>query len=114
MRPGRHAVGVAHCRRPCCIARRALDLGKEKQMTVLPQIENNGYALVSVATFLAQAPTEHVLRYQRDCRGNGSFIIWDPNDDADGFMVCGHSIAQLNAEFLNHFDGFLAEQTNFV
>lgn len=68
-----------------------------------PAIERNGYRLDAVAKFLREAPPEHVARYGRDCRGRGRFIIWDPNDDADGYMVCGPTIAGLNAEFIAHF-----------
>lgn len=75
---------------------------------VSPAIERNGYRLDAVATFLRDAPPEHVARYGRDCRGKGRFIIWDPNDDASGYMVCAHTVAELNAEFHAHFGEFLA------
>lgn len=73
-----------------------------------PAIERNGYRLDAVAGFLRDASPEHVARYGRDCRGKGQFIIWDPNDDADGFMLCLPTVAALNAEFLQHFAGDLS------
>ena len=72
-----------------------------------PSISHNGYELCSVSEFLSRAPEEYIARYLRDCAGNGEFIIWDPNDDADGFMLCLPSVAELNAEFLSYFEGFL-------
>ena len=78
----------------------------------IPQIASHGYGGCDVSHFLKTAPAEHIARYRRDCIGRGPFIIWDPNDDADGFMVAAMTIAELNKVFLDHFDGFLAEQTN--
>jgi len=69
----------------------------------IPQIESNGYELVSVPQFLERASAKHIERYRRDCIGQGRFIIWDPNDDPDGFMVCAMTVAELNSEFLDHF-----------
>jgi hypothetical protein len=82
--------------------------GSTHMSTKLPQIGQNGYELCAVETFLENAPDAHIKRYRRDCIGNGGFIIWDPNDDENGYMVCGRSVAELNAAFLEHFDGFLS------
>jgi hypothetical protein len=76
-------------------------------MPALPQIAEHNYQLCAVATFLEIAPPEHIKRYRRDCIGKGSFIIWDPEGDADGFMVCGRSTAELNQAFLDHFAGYI-------
>lgn len=76
--------------------------------TAHPAIEQNGYKLCSISQFLERAPEAHIARYRRDCIGKGSFIIWDPNDDEDGFMVCCNTVAELNREFLNHFEGYLS------
>lgn len=69
----------------------------------VPQIAEHGYQLCAVATFLEIAPKEHIARYRRDMIGQGPFIIWDPEDDADGFMMCDLTVARLNAGFLEHF-----------
>lgn len=74
----------------------------------LPQIAQYGYQLCAVATFLETAPAEHIRRFRRDCIGRGPFIIWDPIDDEDGFMMAAMSVAELNAAFLAHFEGFLS------
>lgn len=71
----------------------------------IPQIAKHNYRLCAVATFLEEAPQEIVARYRRDCIGRGPFIIWDPASDADGFMLCANSIAQLNAGFIEFFTG---------
>jgi len=71
----------------------------------VPEIAKNGYELCSVSQFLERAPAAHVKRYQTI--NKGPFIIWDPNDDEDGFMLAGATIAELNAGFLEHFEGFL-------
>lgn len=68
-----------------------------------PSIKENGYELCSVSAFLKKAPKEHVERFRRDCTGKGPLIIWDPESDADGFMVCGDTIARLNEVFCSYF-----------
>lgn len=64
-----------------------------------PKIAEQGYRLDNVATFLACASTDHIKRFERDCRESGEFIIWDPQDDQDGMMICLPEIDDLNAEF---------------
>lgn len=67
-----------------------------------PAIAQQKYELCAVSAFLKKAPKGHVSRFRRDCMGRGPLIIWDPESDADGLMICGETIAQLNAEFLAH------------
>ena len=57
--------------------------------------------------FMERASAEHIARFKRDCEGHGHIVIWDPNDDADGFMIAGRSIEELNQEFRSHFAGYL-------
>lgn len=66
-------------------------------------IADHGYRISPVQEFLATAPKGHVDRYLKTCAGNGDFVLWDPHDDADGFMVCAETVAELNAEFIEHF-----------
>jgi len=75
----------------------------------IPDISQNGYELCTVAQFKERATSAHIKRFERDVGyGKGRFIIWDPNDDDHGFMVCADTIAELNREFLSYFDGFLS------
>lgn len=74
-------------------------------MPALPQIAQHGYKLQCVEDFLTEATPEIVARYRRDCIGNGGFIIWDPESDDQGFMLCGRSTAELNKGFMDFFAG---------
>lgn len=69
----------------------------------LPQIRDHNYSLCTVGKFLTVAPEEHRLRYSRDCCLSDPLIIWDPHDNADGFMVTGRTVAELNEAFREYF-----------
>lgn len=71
----------------------------------LAQISEHGYELCAVSQFLEKAPAEHVQRYRRDCAGGGQFLIWDPNDDEQGFMVACPTVAAANQAFVDQFCG---------
>ncbi|WP_027234275.1 hypothetical protein [Leisingera caerulea] len=70
-----------------------------------PEIARYGYQLDNIATFLDRASETTISAYRQNCVGNGDgeFIIWDPLDGNQGFMVCGPEIADLNREFLSTF-----------
>ncbi|RWR30452.1 hypothetical protein D2T29_12330 [Sinirhodobacter populi] len=71
-----------------------------------PHIAAYGFTVQRVSEFMAEAP-EHVLgRFNANCARFGSFVLWDRNDDEDGFMLCLPTIAELNAEFLFKAAGF--------
>jgi len=77
----------------------------------IPEIALNNYRLGATCQFIAEASPEAVARYYRDLIGKGGFMIWDPENDADGFMICLPTVAQLNAAFLDHFGDDIARQT---
>ncbi|MER8983937.1 hypothetical protein [Mesorhizobium sp. M0843] len=68
-------------------------------------ITNNGYRLDARAVFERQASTALVTRAKAY---EGIFVLWDPNDDDDGYLIVGDSSIELEKEFTTHFEGFLS------
>lgn len=65
-------------------------------------LEALGYELVRVEDFMDRAPSNLVNRFREDCEGNGDWVLYDPFDNEDGFMVCGESEQELLDEFNAH------------
>ncbi|RWB08813.1 MAG: hypothetical protein EOQ39_18635 [Mesorhizobium sp.] len=68
-------------------------------------ITRNGYRLDARAVFEAQADNKLVARASVY---PGIFVLWDPNDDEDGYLIAGDSSVELEKEFTTHFEGFLS------
>ncbi|ESY35734.1 hypothetical protein NKK48_30335 [Mesorhizobium sp. C386A] len=68
-------------------------------------ITNNGYRLDARAEFERQASPALVTRAKAY---PGIFVLWDPNDDDDGYLIVGDSSIELEKEFTTHFEGFLS------
>ena len=70
-------------------------------------IKTHGYELVRRADFFARAPAEHIERFKRDCDGNGEWVLWDPNDDEQGFMICAPTPEGCAVEWRNFFGEYI-------
>lgn len=67
-------------------------------------VEFNGYRLDARATFESEATPALV---SRAAEYPGALVLWDFNDDEDGFLLCGDDRDALVAEFEAHFEGYL-------
>lgn len=68
-----------------------------------------GFEFLHVSDFMAKASDEHLARFNSDCAKYGHLIIWTPDDYADGFMICGNSVAELNKEFRDFWADLYSE-----
>jgi hypothetical protein len=75
---------------------------KEKVTMTNYNVREMGYDICSVDDFKSKAPAAHLERFMKCCEGFGSFVIWDPNDDYEGFMMCLPSIEEVEKEFQYH------------
>lgn len=68
------------------------------------QPEDYGYTVCSVDQFLRQAPQEYIARFNQDfTEFPGDWILWDPIDKPEGFMLRGESHEKLRADFFESF-----------
>lgn len=67
-------------------------------------VEFNGYRLDAREVFEAEADPALI---KRASAFPGELILWDPNDDADGFLLVGDDRLALVREFKNHFGEYL-------
>lgn len=76
---------------------------------IATMIRDYGYVSCTKTTFLEQAPSALVARADDLAvqRGGYSWVIWDPNDDADGFLLVGDSPGALCLQWFLHFEGWL-------
>jgi hypothetical protein len=65
----------------------------------------NGYRLDQRRIFAEKAPD---LLVQRAEQFSGQIVLWDENDDEDGFLLVGDSEADMRREFEAHFGDDLA------
>lgn len=68
-----------------------------------------GLRVDTQAAFLAEAPESHIVRAERNAAGDQSLqgdawslVLWDPQDDDEGFMLVGNDEAELRAHFEDH------------
>ncbi|MGE0576124.1 MAG: hypothetical protein AB7F22_07680 [Reyranella sp.] len=67
-------------------------------------IQDNGYRLDRRDTFAAAASLPLVHRAEAY---PGEWVLWDPNDDEDGYMIVGDDPEELGREFISHFGDWL-------
>ncbi len=62
------------------------------------KLEHNGYALDRRGDFEADAGDELKARASAF---PGEWVLWDPNDDSDGFLLAGDDWESLYSEFIS-------------
>jgi len=71
---------------------------------MLEIIELNGYRLDKRPVFEQEAQP---LLVERAKEYDGEFVLWDPNDDEQGYLIVGSDQDELAFEFINHFGEYL-------
>ena len=66
--------------------------------------ERNGYAFCAYSDFLREAPEALAARARDLALGHGgaSCVLWDPNDDEDGFLLVGQYWTVLADAWAEH------------
>ena len=73
--------------------------------------EDYGYRLDTISVFAPAAPQDLVDRADEIALQDGgySWVLWDPQDDVDGFLLVGDHPDALRREFAEHFPDLFDE-----
>lgn len=69
-------------------------------------IEFNGYRLDNRKEFMQLATPGLIKRVEEQ---PGDYVLWDPNNDDNGFLIAGFDPVELEQEFINHFGDYLVQ-----
>ena len=63
-----------------------------------------GFRIDDAETFIREAPHYLIERCARDAGRINLFVLWDPNDGEDGFLLTSDNAQELVASWQDHFE----------